>query len=59
MENKQTDNKQTEKIESEYRELSYPTGCTIWIEGFSRIKILARKVAELESIVNELLEREN
>lgn len=38
--------------------ISYPTNCTMWVKGFTRIKILETKVANLESIIDNLLERE-
>lgn len=58
MENDEIFEKWLKEVDLENRGVSYPTNCTMWIKGFTRIKILERKVANLESIIDKLLEQE-
>lgn len=58
MENDEIFEKWLKEVDLENRGISYPTNCTMWIKGFTRIKILERKVENLEDIIDKLLELE-
>lgn len=54
-ENDEIFEKWLKEVDLENCVISYPTNCTIWVKAFTRIKILEKKVANLESIIDKLL----
>lgn len=59
MENDEIFEKWLKEVDLEKQTISVPYNCTMWVKGFTRIKILERKVENLESIIDKLLERED
>ncbi len=58
MENDEIFEKWLKEVDLEKETISVPTQCAMWIKAFTRIKILERKVENLEDIIDKLLERE-
>lgn len=58
MKNDEIFEKWLKEVDLENQTISVPTQCTMWIKAFTRMKILERKIENLESIIDKLLERE-
>lgn len=59
MENDEIFEKWLKEVDLEQQKIKVPTQCTIWVTAFTRIKILERKIENLENIIDKILEIEH